>query len=177
MYLFFYMICNTGLKWFNTESQKGESENGFFKKTKHAKFSEKRRFLTLWSTGPYLSVFSLNAKNSYQKISEYGHFSRSDTFCFMKWYHHYILSEKIYSKLIVKKFAGSSLQTHYVDSTLKHGVFVGFKIIFSYSVLHSLLDGLKIWRYIIILLISIFTTANEWLSTKTWESSPNIKLN
>ena len=100
--------------------------------------------------------------------------------------------EKIYSKLIVKKFAGSSLQTHHVDSTLKRrgndrfrvvstwnprGVFVGFRIIFSYSVLHSLLDGLKIWRYIIILLISIFTTANEWLSTKTWESSPNIKLN
>ena len=71
--------------------QKDESQKGGFKKTKHAKFSEKRTFLTLWSTGPYLSVFSLNAKNSYQKISEYGHFSRSDTFCFMKWYHHYIL--------------------------------------------------------------------------------------
>ena len=28
--------------------QKGESQNGCFKKTKHAKFSEKRRFLTPW---------------------------------------------------------------------------------------------------------------------------------
>ena len=28
--------------------QKGESQNGCFKKRKHAKFSEKRRFLTLW---------------------------------------------------------------------------------------------------------------------------------
>ena len=26
--------------------QKGESQNGYFKKTKHAKFSEKRTFLT-----------------------------------------------------------------------------------------------------------------------------------
>ena len=30
--------------------QKGESQNGCFKKTKHAKFSEKRTFLTLWYT-------------------------------------------------------------------------------------------------------------------------------
>ena len=29
-------------------SQKGESQNGCFKKTKHAKFSEKWTFLTLW---------------------------------------------------------------------------------------------------------------------------------
>ena len=28
--------------------QKGESQNGSFKKTKHAKFSEKRTFLTPW---------------------------------------------------------------------------------------------------------------------------------
>ena len=28
--------------------QNGESQNGFLKKTKHAKFSEKRTFLTLW---------------------------------------------------------------------------------------------------------------------------------
>ena len=39
------------LLWFNKSSvirQKGESQSGCFKKTKHAKFSEKRTFLTLW---------------------------------------------------------------------------------------------------------------------------------
>ena len=36
--------------------QKGESQNGCcFKKTKHAKFSEKRTFLTPWYAGVYMS--------------------------------------------------------------------------------------------------------------------------
>ena len=37
-----------GLNFVNLSviTQKGESENGCFKKTKHAKFSEKRQFLT-----------------------------------------------------------------------------------------------------------------------------------
>ena len=32
----------------SVKRQKGESQNGCFKKTKHAKFSEKRTFLTRW---------------------------------------------------------------------------------------------------------------------------------
>ena len=39
--------CRT--KWVKVIRQKGESRNGGNKKTKHAKFSEKRPFLTPWS--------------------------------------------------------------------------------------------------------------------------------
>ena len=36
--------------------QKGESQNGCFKKTKHAKFSEERTFLTPWNARAYQGV-------------------------------------------------------------------------------------------------------------------------
>ena len=43
---------NTLNEWFHNNSlvirQKGESQNGCFRKTRHAKFSEKRTFLTPW---------------------------------------------------------------------------------------------------------------------------------
>ena len=37
--------------------QKGESRNGCFKRTKHAKFSEKRTFLTPWYAHQRLNVY------------------------------------------------------------------------------------------------------------------------
>ena len=49
----FFVVSSIFLKWMGNKyktsviRQKGESQNGCFKKTKHAKFSEKRTFLTL----------------------------------------------------------------------------------------------------------------------------------
>ena len=48
-------------------SQKGESQNGCFKKTKHAKFSEKRTFLTLWYLHAARQIFR-KANSSYPLI-------------------------------------------------------------------------------------------------------------
>ena len=48
--LFFFTILNE-FPCINNSSvmrKKGESQNGCFKKTKHAKFSEKRKFVTPW---------------------------------------------------------------------------------------------------------------------------------
>ena len=44
--------------------QKGESQNGCFKKTKHAKFSEKRTFLTPWyALTQHILNLPMQAKN------------------------------------------------------------------------------------------------------------------
>ena len=53
--------CFSGLKiWEKLKSsvirQKGESQNGCFKKTKHAKFFEKRTFLASWYARAYQGV-------------------------------------------------------------------------------------------------------------------------
>ena len=55
-YFGFYISCNCRqLKWWEIESdissvitQKGESQNGCFKKTKHVKLSKKRTFFKPW---------------------------------------------------------------------------------------------------------------------------------
>ena len=76
--------------------QKGKSQNGCFKKTKHTKFSEKRTFLTSWYAHVstilplrkkclyselFWSVFFSYSvrmrENTDQNTPEYGHFSRS----------------------------------------------------------------------------------------------------
>ena len=47
---FFDWLKYFWIKWNNSSvlRQKGEFQNGYFKKTKHAKFFEKRTFLTPW---------------------------------------------------------------------------------------------------------------------------------
>ena len=42
--------------------QKGESEKGCYKKTKHAKFSEKRTFLTSWNAHGFITNKLLKKK-------------------------------------------------------------------------------------------------------------------
>ena len=56
------VIYNTDLEkltFAGNKGKKGESQNGCFKKTKHAKFSEKRKFLTPW----YADVYYQGVRN------------------------------------------------------------------------------------------------------------------
>ena len=55
--------------------QKGESQNGCFKKTKHAKFPDKRTFLTCWYAHTYVCV------SGGKKYSFFGKFG---VFCFLE---------------------------------------------------------------------------------------------
>ena len=57
------------------KAEKGESQNGCFKKTKHAKFSQKRTFLTTWYTHVYTHV------SGGKKCSFYGKFG---VLCFLE---------------------------------------------------------------------------------------------
>ena len=54
--------------------QKGESENGCYKKTKHVKFSEKRKFFTQWYAHVYVCIRS-------KKCSFFGKFG---VLCFLE---------------------------------------------------------------------------------------------
>ena len=52
--------------------QKGESQNGCFKKTKHAKFSEKRTFLTPWYAHVRVyDIYQATKNNAGKNISSY----------------------------------------------------------------------------------------------------------
>ena len=55
--------------------QKGESQNGCFKKTRHTKFSEKRTFLTRWYTHTYICISGV------KKCSLFGKFGM---LCFLE---------------------------------------------------------------------------------------------
>ena len=74
-------------------NQKGESQNGCFKKIKHAKFSEKRTFLTLWYA--YVPVRSGGKKCSF--FGNFGMLYFFETpvsgFTFLSYYRRYISQE------------------------------------------------------------------------------------